>query len=168
VEHEIFKEVIQNDDKEGGVILIKCITCYTKTVMMAEYVYCYDYTVVFMLTLVSIVSAQVFAIVANGPIGYLKKYINFSSPLDFVLGLMDIIGELSKILSLSFRLFGNVFAGEVLGSVMLFLMPFFLPLPFMFMGLLSALIQAFVFSLLSTIFITMAWDSPAPESPVLT
>lgn len=127
-----------------------------------------DYTVVFVLTLVSIVSAQVFAVVANGPIGYLKKYINFSSPLDFVLGLMDIIGELSKILSLSFRLFGNVFAGEVLGSVMLFLMPFFLPLPFMFMGLLSAVIQAFVFSLLTTIFLTMAWESPTPESPVAT
>lgn len=127
-----------------------------------------DYTVVFVLTLVSIVSAQVLAIVANGPVGYLKKYINFSSPLDFVLGLMDIIGELSKILSLSFRLFGNVFAGEVLGSVMLFLMPFFLPLPFMFMGLLSAVIQAFVFSLLTTIFLTTAWESPAPESPVAT
>jgi F-type H+-transporting ATPase subunit a len=127
-----------------------------------------DYTVVFVLTLVSIVSAQVLAIVANGPVGYLKKYINFSSPLDFVLGLMDIIGELSKILSLSFRLFGNVFAGEVLGSVMLFLMPFFLPLPFMFMGLLSAVIQAFVFSLLTTIFLTTAWEGPAPESPVAT
>lgn len=127
-----------------------------------------DYTVVFMLTLVSIVTAQVVAIIANGPFGYLKKFFNFSSPLDFVLGLMDIIGELSKILSLSFRLFGNVFAGEVLGSVMLFLMPFFLPLPFMFMGLLSAVIQAFVFSLLTTIFITMAWEVPAPESPVAT
>jgi len=128
-----------------------------------------DYTVVFMLTLVSIVTAQVVAIVANGPIGYLGKYFNFSSPLAFVLGLMDIIGELSKILSLSFRLFGNVFAGEVLGSVMLFLMPFFLPLPFMFMGLLSAVIQAFVFSLLTTIFITMAWEAPPPkESPVAT
>jgi F-type H+-transporting ATPase subunit a len=125
-----------------------------------------DYTVVFMLTLVSIMTAQVVAVVANGPIGYIGKYLNFSSPLAFVLGLMDIIGEFSKILSLSFRLFGNVFAGEVLGSVMLFLMPFFLPLPFMFMGLLSAVIQAFVFSLLTTIFITMSWESPAPEDPV--
>ncbi len=127
-----------------------------------------DYTVVFMLTLVSIISVQVIAIIANGPLGYLKKFINLSSPLAFVLGLMEIIGELSKILSLSFRLFGNVFAGEVLGSVMLFLMPFFLPLPFMFMGLLSAVIQAFVFSLLTTIFITMAWEIPATESPVAT
>lgn len=125
-----------------------------------------DYTVVFMLTLVSVLAAQVVAIIANGPFGYLKKFFNFSSPLAFILGLMDIIGEISKILSLSFRLFGNVFAGEVLGSVMLFLMPFFLPLPFMFMGLLSAVIQAFVFSLLTTIFITMAWDVPATESPV--
>lgn len=127
-----------------------------------------DYTIVLMLTLVTIITIQVVAIIANGPFGYIKKFINFSSPLAFVLGLMDIIGELSKILSLSFRLFGNVFAGEVLGSVMLFLLPFFLPLPFMFMGLLSAVIQAFVFSLLTTIFITMSWELPAPESPVAT
>ncbi len=125
-----------------------------------------DYTIVFMLTLVSVIGIQIAAIVANGPIGYIGKFINFSSPLNFVLGLMDIIGEISKILSLSFRLFGNVFAGEVLGAVMLFLMPFFLPLPFLFMGLLSAIIQAFVFSLLTTIFITMAWEVPPKESPV--
>jgi F-type H+-transporting ATPase subunit a len=127
-----------------------------------------DYSIVMMMTLVTIVTVQIIAIIANGPFGYIKKFINFSSPLNFLLGLMDIIGELSRILSLSFRLFGNVFAGEVLAAVMLFLMPFFLPLPFLFMGLLSAIIQAFVFSLLTTIFITMAWEIPAPESPVAT
>jgi F-type H+-transporting ATPase subunit a len=127
-----------------------------------------DYTVVFMLTLITVIGAQILAIIANGPIGYLGKFLNFSSPLNFALGIMDIIGELSKVLSLSFRLFGNVFAGEVLAAVMLFLMPFFLPLPFLFMGLLSAVIQAFVFSLLTTIFLTMAWEAPASESPVAT
>lgn len=122
-----------------------------------------DYGLVLIMTLTTVITAQVVAIIVNGPFGYLKKFINFSSPLNFVLGLMEIIGELAKILSLSFRLFGNIFAGEVLGAVMLFLMPYFLPLPFMFLGLLSAVIQAFVFSLLTTIFIALASEMPAPD-----
>ena len=69
---------------------------------------------------------------------------------------MDIVGELAKIFSLSFRLFGNIFAGEVLTAVILFLAPFFVPLPFMFLGLLTAVVQAFVFSILTLIFVTMA------------
>jgi len=126
-----------------------------------------DYSIVLMLTLITVILTQLIAIVANGPFGYIKKFINFSSPLAFVLGLMDIIGELAKIFSLSFRLFGNIFAGEVLTAVMLFLVPYFIPLPFLFLGLLSAVIQAFVFSLLTAIFITMAWEVPPPEgSPV--
>ncbi|MCA9357533.1 F0F1 ATP synthase subunit A [Candidatus Nomurabacteria bacterium] len=127
-----------------------------------------DYSIVLMLTVVSVITVQIVAIVTYGPFGYLKKFINFSSPLNFILGLMEIISELAKILSLSFRLFGNIFAGEVLAVVMLFLMPYFLPLPFMFLGLLSAIIQAFVFSLLTTIFITMASELPAPADPVVT
>ncbi len=126
-----------------------------------------DYSFVLMLTMVTIITVQVVAIIANGPFGYIKKFINFSSPLNFILGLMDIVSEFAKILSLSFRLFGNIFAGEVLAAVMLFLMPYFLPLPFLFLGLLSAVIQAFVFSLLTTIFITMASEIPSPEDPVM-
>lgn len=122
-----------------------------------------DYGIVLIMTLIAVILTQVVAIVVNGPFGYLKKFINFSSPLAFVLGLMDIIGELSKILSMSFRLFGNIFASEVLGAVMLFLMPYFLPLPFMLLGLLSAVIQAFVFSLLTVIFVSMASEVPSPE-----
>jgi F-type H+-transporting ATPase subunit a len=128
-----------------------------------------DYSIVLMLTLTTVITVQIIAIIASGPFGYLGKFINFTSPLNFILGLMEIISEIAKILSLSFRLFGNIFAGEVLLTVMLYLVPYFLPLPFMFLGLLSAVIQAFVFSLLTTIFITMAWEvSPPKESPVAT
>jgi F0F1-type ATP synthase membrane subunit a len=73
---------------------------------------------------------------------------------------MDLIGEVAKIVSLSFRLFGNIFAGEVLSAVMLFLMPFLVPLPFTFLGLLTATVQAFVFSVLTLVFISMATDIP--------
>jgi F-type H+-transporting ATPase subunit a len=117
-----------------------------------------DYGMVFVLTAISVITVQIVAIFTHGPFGYLKKFINFSSPLAFALGLMDLIGELAKILSLSFRLFGNIFAGEVLGMVMLFLAPFILPLPFAMLGLITAVIQGFVFSLLTLIFISMAGE----------
>ncbi|PIR95096.1 hypothetical protein COT95_00555, partial [Candidatus Falkowbacteria bacterium CG10_big_fil_rev_8_21_14_0_10_37_6] len=76
-----------------------------------------DYGMVFMMTTITIILVQVVAIIVHGPFGYMGKFINFKSPLSFVLGLMDIIGEFAKLVSLSFRLFGNIFAGEVLGAV---------------------------------------------------
>ncbi len=122
-----------------------------------------DYGMVFVLTAISIITIQIVAIIAHGPFGYLGKFINLKSPLAFVLGLMDLIGEVSKILSLSFRLFGNIFAGEVLGMVMLFLAPFIIPLPFALLGLITAIIQGFVFSLLTLIFISMAGEIETKE-----
>jgi len=119
-----------------------------------------DYGLVFVLTMVTVVIVQIVAIITNGPFGYLKQFIDFSGPLNFMLGLLNLIGELAKILSLSFRLFGNMFAAEVLGAVMLFLSPYFIPLPFLFLGLITAVIQAVVFSLLTTIFIAMASELP--------
>lgn len=122
-----------------------------------------DYGIVLMMTLISVITVQIVAIAVSGPFSYIGKFINFSNPLKFFLGLMDLVGELAKILSLSFRLFGNIFAGEVLGSVMLFLMPFFAPLPFMFFGVLTAFVQAFVFSVLTLVFISMASEIEVEE-----
>ncbi|MFC1637974.1 F0F1 ATP synthase subunit A [Patescibacteria group bacterium] len=115
-----------------------------------------DYGMVFVMTMVTVILVQIIAIVVHGPFGYLGKFFNFKSPLGFFLGLMDIIGEIAKIVSLSFRLFGNIFAGEVLGAVMLFLAPYFIPLPFMFLGLLTSVVQAFVFAVLTLVFVTLA------------
>lgn len=122
-----------------------------------------DYGIVIVLTLISIITVQVVAIMTHGPFGYIGKFLNFQSPLKFFLGIMDIVGELAKVLSLSFRLFGNMFAGEVLGAVMLFLMPFFAPLPFMFLGVLTAVVQAFVFATLTLVFITLASEIESDE-----
>lgn len=118
-----------------------------------------DYGLVLMMTLVAVIVMQIVAIAVSGPFKYIGKFINFKSPLKFFLGLMDLIGEIAKIVSLSFRLFGNIFAGEVLGAVMLFLFPFFTPLPFMFLGILTAIVQAFVFSVLTLVFISMASET---------
>jgi len=122
-----------------------------------------DYSMVFVMTLITFLTTQIVAIMVHGPFRYLGKFINFKNPLQFFLGLMDLIGELAKVISLSFRLFGNIFAGEVLGAVMLFLAPFFIPLPFMFLGLLTAMVQAFVFAVLTLVFITMASEIEEDE-----
>jgi F-type H+-transporting ATPase subunit a len=122
-----------------------------------------DYSMVLVMTLISVLITQIVAIITVGPWKYLGKFINFKNPLKFFLGIMDLIGEIAKILSLSFRLFGNIFAGEVLGAVALFLIPFFVPLPFLFLGLLTATVQAFVFAVLTLVFISMASEMEAVE-----
>ncbi|MDD5527485.1 MAG: F0F1 ATP synthase subunit A [Patescibacteria group bacterium] len=117
-----------------------------------------DYGMVLVLTIISFVTVQVVGIMSFGPFGHLGKFINFSNPMNFFVGILELVGEFAKILSLSFRLFGNIFAGEVLLSVFLFLFPFILPLPFMVLELGTALIQAFVFSVLTLVFIKMAGE----------
>jgi F-type H+-transporting ATPase subunit a len=131
-----------------------------------------DYGVVIVLTMITVITVQIVAVVSNGPLRYIGRFFNFSkSPeskgiggfmeriLNFFLGIMDLIGELAKVVSLSFRLFGNVFAGEVLGAVILSLMPWFVPLPFQLLGLLTAVVQAFVFAVLTLVFISLALKS---------
>ena len=77
-------------------------------------------------------------------------------PVNFFLGLMDIISEIAKIISLSFRLFGNMFAGQILATVVIGLVPYIIPIPFALLGVLTAFIQAAVFSILVLIFMSMA------------
>lgn len=122
-----------------------------------------DYGLVLVMTLISVITTQIVSIAVLGPFKHIGKFINLKSPLDFFLGIMDLVGEIAKIFSLSFRLFGNMFAGEVLTAVILFLMPFFAPLPFMFLGLLTAVVQAFVFAVLTLVFTSMVIESSAEE-----
>lgn len=122
-----------------------------------------DYSLVLVMTLVSVLTTQIVAVAVLGPFKYIGKFINLKNPLDFFLGIMDLVGELAKVVSLSFRLFGNIFAGEVLTAVILFLMPFFAPLPFMFLGLLTAVVQAFVFAVLTLVFTSMVVEMSPEE-----
>ncbi len=113
-----------------------------------------DYSAILVLTLITVTVAQFVFILTQGFGKYLKQFLDFSGPINFFLGLMNLIGEIAKILSLSFRLFGNVFAGEVLMSIITALVPFILPLPFFVLTLFSAVIQAYVFAILSTVFVS--------------
>src|SRR3989338_9180918 len=76
--------------------------------------------------------------------------------IEFGVGLIEIVSEFAKVLSLSLRLFGNVFAGEVLLTVMLGIFSYFLPIPFLFLELLVGAIQATVFSMLTLAYLTVA------------
>lgn len=107
------------------------------------------------LGLVSVIAMQFYGFKNLGQ-HYGKRFINFKDPIMFSVGLLEVISDLSKVISFAFRLFGNIFAGEVLLAVMAFLMPFIVPLPFLFMELFVGLIQALVFSMLSTAFFTVA------------
>ncbi len=84
----------------------------------------------------------------------------------FFIGVMDIISETAKVISLAARLFGNIFAGEVMIAVIIGLASFtqfLVPLPFLALSVLSGLVQAFVFTLLCIQFLSLNLDAVAPK-----
>jgi len=114
-----------------------------------------DLNLTIALALISMGSIQFFGLKTLG-VHYLNRFINFKNPILFYVGILEFISEASKIISFAFRLFGNIFAGEVLLTVIAFLMPLFAPLPFLAMELFVGFIQALVFSLLTAVFLNVA------------
>lgn len=90
-----------------------------------------------------------------GILKYLKRFFH-KNPLFSFVGLLEAISELIRTLSLALRLFGNLFAGEILLTVTSFLFPFIFPLPFLFLEILVGFVQAFIFASLVVIFYTIA------------
>ncbi|EKD86387.1 MAG: hypothetical protein ACD_37C00314G0001, partial [uncultured bacterium] len=107
------------------------------------------------LALISMITIQMVGIKALG-VAYLQRFFNFKNPLYFYVGLLELISEFSKVISFSFRLFGNIFAGEVLLAVIAFLIPVIAPIPFLGMEIFVGFIQALVFSMLTAVFINAA------------
>ncbi|MFH1855185.1 MAG: F0F1 ATP synthase subunit A [bacterium] len=112
-----------------------------------------DLNMTLALAIVTMIAVQVFGVAAIGTFKYAKKYFNFSGVIEFFVGILELLGEFAKIVSFSFRLFGNVFAGEVLLVVIAFLVAYIAPLPFMFLELFVGFIQALVFTMLALVFI---------------
>lgn len=108
------------------------------------------------LALISVVLIQAYGIKYLGVRKYIGKFITFTSPIAFFVGVLELISEFSKVLSFAFRLFGNVFAGEVLMAVISFLIPVLASFPFLMLEIFVGLIQALVFSMLSAVFFSMA------------
>lgn len=120
------------------------------------------------LGLFAFLAIQYFGVQSLG-IRYFTKFLNTPAlenmgkrpmgVMDFVVGLLEIISEVAKILSFGFRLFGNIFAGQVLLFVMAFLVALLLPAIFYGLELFVGLIQAFVFAMLLLVFSSMAMES---------
>ena len=104
---------------------------------------------------ISVLVTNILGMAAIGTFNQLGKYFNFSSPINFFIGILELVSELAKIISLSFRLFGNVFAGEVLLTIISFLAPYFIPLPFLFLELFVGMIQAFIFAMITLVSISL-------------
>lgn len=126
------------------------------------------------LAILGVAASHIFGITAVGAWNYFNKFINlkafweipkkirkdpmvvFVNPIKAFVGLIEIIGEIAKVASLSFRLFGNIFAGEVLLASMAALFAFGVPIPFMFLEVIVGLIQALIFAMLILTYLTIA------------
>ena len=126
------------------------------------------------LALFSVIGANIIGMIMVGAWTYLNKFINikafleipkkiiqeptivFINPIKAFVGVVEIIGEMAKVASLSFRLFGNIFAGEVLLASMAALFAFLVPVPFMFLELIIGIIQALIFAVLTLVYMTIA------------
>lgn len=91
---------------------------------------------------------------------YARKYVNLKSPVGFVVGLIELVSNLGRLVSFSFRLFGNIFAGEVMVLVAAYFLPYVLPAPLMGFEMFIGLIQALVFAMLTLFFIKLAITEP--------
>jgi len=110
------------------------------------------------LGMISIIAVQFYGLYFQ-KLAYLKKYINFDSPVLFFVGILELISEFAKIISFGFRLFGNIFAGEVLLVVLTYLTGVIAPMPFYGLEIFIGFIQALVFAMLSLVFYNMAAES---------
>lgn len=122
-----------------------------------------DMNTTFAFAITSMIAVQIYAVKTHGFFGNLGRYfVNpFKSPIMSFVGLLEIIAELSRLVALSLRLFGNVFAGEVLIIMIGFMTSYFASvaiLPFMAFELFIGTIQAYVFFMLTTVFISLGME----------
>ncbi|HXF62486.1 MAG TPA: F0F1 ATP synthase subunit A [Caldilineaceae bacterium] len=119
-----------------------------------------DLNLTFALALTVMVMVQVWGIRALGG-SYFRKFFNasgqgFMKGINIFVGLLELISEFSRLIAFGFRLFGNIFAGEVVLATMAFLIPFLLPVPFYILEVFVGLVQALVFMMLALVFFSMA------------
>ncbi len=126
------------------------------------------------LAIMSVIGANIFGIISIGLWKTINKYVNLNAlgsiftkirkdpmilmtaPIMFAVGFLELVGEFAKIASLSFRLFGNVFAGEVLLASMGAILAYALPTPFLLLEVIVGFIQAFIFAILTLVYYTIA------------
>ena len=126
------------------------------------------------LALFAVLGSNLFGFITVGVWKYTNKFINikafaeiprkirkeptiiFVNPIKAFVGIIEIIGEVAKVASLSFRLFGNIFAGEVLLAAMAVIFAYILPIPFIFLEVIVGIIQALIFAMLTLVYFSIA------------
>ena len=106
------------------------------------------------LALVSFFATHIMSVKTVGVKDYLSRYFSFN-PLNLSIGVLEIITEITKVISLSFRLFGNIFAGEVVLTTVSSIFAFLFPLPFLMLEVIVGAVQALVFSMLTMAFMAI-------------
>ncbi|MBY0293815.1 F0F1 ATP synthase subunit A [Patescibacteria group bacterium] len=125
-----------------------------------------DLNVTLALAIISVITIEVAGIVALGFWKYMNKFFTFSGKtigerfLNLTVGLIEFVSEMSRFISFSFRLFGNIFAGEVLLAVVSYFMPYLLPVPLMGFETFVGIVQAAVFAMLTLFFLKLAMAKP--------
>jgi len=131
-----------------------------------------DLNLNFAMALIAVITAQAFGFYTLGPLHHLGKYFNvttffrslvkldfqgmFQGVIEFFVGLIEIISEVARVISLAFRLFGNIFAGSAVLAVFAFILPFFADIIFIPLELFVAFVQALVFALLTLVYLEIA------------
>ena len=131
-----------------------------------------DLNLNFSMALIAVITAQGFGFYTLGPLQHLGKYFNvttffrslvkldfqgmFQGVIEFFVGLIEIISEVARVISLAFRLFGNIFAGSAVLAVFAFILPFFADIIFIPLELFVAFVQALVFALLTLVYLEIA------------
>lgn len=137
-----------------------------------------DLNLTLAMAVVVVVVSHIVGLITVGVFTHLNKFIQigsfikslrhgpvaiFTAVINLAVGLIEIVSEFAKVLSLSLRLFGNIFAGEVLISVIAGIMAVILPAPFMLLELLVGLVQASVFTMLTLVYLTVLSSAPHGE-----
>ncbi|OGJ55982.1 ATP synthase F0 subunit A [Candidatus Peribacteria bacterium RIFCSPHIGHO2_02_FULL_52_16] len=117
-----------------------------------------DVNMTLAIAIISVVATQAFGIAALGMMPYAGKFFvaPWRDPVGCFVGILELVAEFAKMISFTFRLFGNIFAGEVLLVVIFALMPYVAPLPFLGLEIFVGFIQGLVFCLLTLVFLKMA------------
>lgn len=106
------------------------------------------------LALVSAIATHFLSIKFTGLKDYFSRYVSLN-PINLFVGLLEVVSEITKVISLSFRLYGNIFAGEVVLITVAGIFAFLFPLPFLILEIIVGAVQALVFSMLTMAFMVI-------------
>ena len=149
---EEFEEHGVEDGKQAGVLVPFLRSANT------------DVNTTLAIALVAMFMVHMWGFTTLGFFGHIGKFLNFKGgPIGLFVGVLEAISEVARVISFTFRLFGNIFAGEVLLVAMAFLLPMIGIIPFLGLELFVGMIQAFIFSMLTLVFATMATISHAAD-----